>query len=47
MTKPEDKLPSEDSALTLDAETITDLDPENGAADVRGGYLKNSHETCV
>jgi hypothetical protein len=47
MTKPENTVSSEESALKFDPETIADLDPENEAPDVQGGFLRNSHETCV
>jgi hypothetical protein len=37
MTTFQAKLSSKESALKLDPETIADLDPENAAADIKGG----------
>ena len=48
MTKSENELSSEESALNLEPETIADLDLENEATDIKGGgVLGRSHETCV
>jgi hypothetical protein len=41
MTTPTDPMPSSaDTALTLNAETLDDLDPQNGSGVVVGGYKR-------
>ena len=49
MTKSENELSSEESALKLKPETIADLDAAMDATDIKGGQgaLSRSHETCV